>query len=210
MGSVSLSWVSRQRGRQEQEMPLIEELSKLSVILLPAPSIGAGWAWDSEASRPQKRERSVCIYTSSSDLIPLIGSKLSLEEGRELQSIGLNPSLCSRIFILLHQLHAAVKPTQSTLGAPWCEGNPSPRPLAECCSCHRGFLAPGGGQTPPCRCVPTGWGVQTPAVGVEAWESPCPETALNAVKLPPAQSPHHTAIQEANKTNSDDLLGQLQ
>lgn len=174
MGSVSLSWVSRQRGRSGAGNATDGRAFQIiSCSFFPHLPIGAGWALDNKASRPWKRELSMCIYSDSSDLIPLMGSKLSLEEGRELQSIGLNPSLCSCIFILLHQLHTTVKPTQSTLGSlEW--GKSLTRPLAEHCSCCRGFLAPGTGQTPPCRWVqspemllllgvPTGWGCTNPS-----------------------------------------------
>lgn len=163
MGSVSLSWVRGQRGGQEQGMPLTEEFSGLSAVL-PILPIGAGGAQDSKAS--------VCIQWllrfSAFD-----GTKLSLEEGRELQPIGLNPSLRSRILILLQQLQTAVKPTQPTLRSlVWVKS--LTRPLAERCSCHWGFLAPGAGQAPPCRAVqspgsclvsPKAGAVQTPAMG---------------------------------------------
>lgn len=148
MGSVSLSWVSRQRPVRSRECHSMKSFPNYQLFLLPTPSQRCQMSSGQQGKQAlEKRAQCVCVYSDSSDLIPLMGSKLPLEAGRELQSIGLNPSLCSRIFILLHQLHAAVKPTQSTLGS-LVGGKSLPRPLAERCSCHWGFLAPGTGQIP--------------------------------------------------------------
>lgn len=191
MGSVSLSWVSRQRGRQEQEMPLIEELSKLSTPFLPTPCHGCRM---SSGQQSWKRELSVC--SGSSDLIPLMGSKLSLEKAGSCSPLALILP-CAPVSLYCSTSSTPVKPTPSTLGS-LVGGKSLPRLLAERCSCHRGSLAPGAGQSPPCRCVrspemllllllrvPTGWGCANPGRRGAGLEVPCPEKALNAVKFPP-------------------------
>lgn len=91
-------------------MPLIEELSKDS-----SSSTFPEVQGEDRTARQAVlgEERSVCTSTLTTQiwLIHLIGWKLPLEEGRELQSIGLNPSLRCHIFMQLHQLHTAINPT---------------------------------------------------------------------------------------------------
>lgn len=88
--------------------PFIEELSKPSNIFLPTLSPGCRTSTGQKNLGKESSVR-ISILITHICLMCLIGLKLSLERGRELQSIGLNPSLYSHCFTLLRQLTTAVK-----------------------------------------------------------------------------------------------------
>lgn len=135
----------------------------------------------------------------------LIGLKLSLERGRELQSIGLNPSLYSHCFTLLRQLTTAVKTNipHPNLSLVWInpsldtslsvtaakepswhqeEGGTLPADVPSAgrsmgwCSCSASHWA-GGCKAPAIR-VAASTGGKVKAIKFSAWKSSCPEIAF--------------------------------
>lgn len=202
-----LSWeeLAGSKAGRRRKCHLLKSSPNYQISFFPHFHVGAGLAQDGKTSPGKESSVCISIMVTHICLIHLIGLKLSPEWGRELQSIGLNSSLYSHCFILLHQLYVAIKTniTPPQLSLVW--GNPSPDPslsvtAATEASWHEqeseNFPADVSSVGQSCGMmlllsVPPGQGCAKTQPGVEAftgekmrpikfsaWKSSCPETAL--------------------------------